>query len=318
MTQEHIIEFLKANPSLSLKSLDREAGIPEGTLSRAMTGKRNLNQDHIDKLEPILQKYGFVMTLPSRVTCIVNLKGGVAKTTTTANLGACLAALGLKVLLVDFDPQGNLSSHFGFGFANQNIYHALKGSIALPIEHVKDNLDLVPADIELSKGLDEFNDLDSKFFLQQVLKSVRSKYDYILVDVGPGQGALLTNALVATDDVIIPVEPEAFTYKGIDMLLDTINATRKRVNKGLKVRGILFTRFDARLSVHKVYVEEIRDHYSFMHIFEQVIPLNTAIKEAQRFEQDILEYKPESNVAQEYMSLAKTLSEVVKKEEIYG
>jgi chromosome partitioning protein len=321
MTQEAILDFLSKNPSLSLKSLEREANIPEGTIYRASSGKRDFNEAHIAKLEPVLRKYGFRFLTPCRAICFVNLKGGVAKTTSVVNISAALARLGKKVLVVDFDSQGNASSSFGFHFADVNVYHFLKDiqkgnkkEGVLPIHTIKENLDLLPSDIELSSGIDEFNGMEAKFLLRKALAPLKRKYDFILIDVGPGQGALLQNALIASDEVIIPVEPEPYTYKGMNMLLDIIETTKNLVNDELSIRGILYTKFDARLSVHKAYIEEISRRYGYLNVFDIAIHLNTDIKKSQHKAVDIFEYSPDSNVALQYMQAAKLIA--FKKQEV--
>lgn len=308
LTNEKTIRFLKRNKALSMKTLEEESGLSHGLLNKVLKGDRSLNDSHLEKLRPVLQKYGYTEDLKNcRVISLVNQKGGVAKSTTAANLGAALALEGCRVLMIDLDAQANLTAHFGFDNMDENIYSALKGQAEDPIVEVRENLHLLPADIDLSAGEKEFNDLSSNFLLKKLIEPLREHYEYILIDCGPALGSLMTNALIASDQIIIPVSPEAFPVKGLKYLFASIDSVREEVNTNLRVNGILFTMYDGRLVVHKQNIEAIVQNFGYLGIYDTKIRLNVALKEAAQSGMDIFEYDKNSTGAKDYLNFANEL-----------
>lgn len=321
LTNELVIDFLATNKALTLKTLESEAGLGNGILHKVLKGNYRLNDEHLQRLLPVLKKYGFAEPSSTcRVFSFVNQKGGVAKTTSSAYFGTGLNKLGKRVLLVDFDPQMNLSATFGHDENEKdNIYKALKNDSAPPVINIREGLDLIPSDIELASGELEFYHAKHNLKLKNMLARLKPYYDFIIIDTGPSLGALMINSLVAADRVMVPVMPEKLAVRGLELLLETINEIAENSNPSLRIQGIFFTMVDMRLAMHKYYMEVIGTVFSHYNVYKSFIPTNTALKEAQHEEVDIFDYNPESKGAQGYMSLVKEVLGVSKKkEEING
>ncbi|BDD11581.1 hypothetical protein FUAX_40130 (plasmid) [Fulvitalea axinellae] len=309
ITNEKVKAFLRKNKALSLKSLELESGLSQGLLTKVLNGERSLNDQHLEKIRPVMLKYGYV-SAPSdcKVISVVNQKGGVGKTTTVANLGSALTRKGFSVLVIDLDAQANLTAHFGYHDVDENIYTALKGLTDWPILKTEEGPDLVPSDIDLSSGEKEFNDLSSNFLLKKFVEPIRENYDYILIDCGPSLGSLMTNALISSDRVMITIQPEAFSIKGLNALISTIDSVRDEVNQNLRIEGILFTMYDGRLSLHKQNIDAIRQDLGYLGVYDRAIRLNVALKEAAQAGMDIFAYDHKSSGAEDYLELANEVS----------
>jgi chromosome partitioning protein len=218
-------------------------------------------------------------------TCIVfaNQKGGVGKTTSTVNVGAYLAESGNKVLLVDFDPQGNLSSSVGADRAKPDIYALLTDQAALEAvtqnTGVK-NLSIIPASINLTGATIELIDQkEREFFLKKVLQPARAKYDFILIDCPPSLGVLTVNGLTAADQVIIPLQTEYFALEGLTQLVQSIKLIQKTTNPALDIGGIIFTMYDSRTKLAQDVVQEVIGYFG-NRVFKTIIPRNVRLSEA--------------------------------------
>ncbi|MFC1512080.1 ParA family protein, partial [Candidatus Latescibacterota bacterium] len=238
----------------------------------------------------------------------INQKGGVGKTTTTLNVGAGLAKLDKKVLLIDFDPQSNLTDGMGIDEEKLkfSIYDLLKGKAELNniIIH-KNNISILPSQILLTRAENEFKDLPRRdFMLDNVLKKIRD-FDYILIDCPPSLGFFTINALTAASDVYIPLQPEYFALKGIRKLLDVINYVKKERNSELIVKGIIGTRFNSSKKHHKEVLNKIQKNLGDKLYY--IIRENISLAEASSYGQSIFEYKPKSHGAEDYMSLSKEI-----------
>ncbi|MFV0516223.1 MAG: ParA family protein [Aminipila sp.] len=245
----------------------------------------------------------------SKILAIINHKGGVGKTTTTINLGASLALKGFKILVVDLDPQTNLTQSFGKeSLERRNIYNAFVDIVkenknSLPIENVKENLDIVPASLDLSASeIELVNEPGKEFLLKELLKPIEKNYDYIIVDCPPSLGLLTINALTAASDVIVPVQAEYLALKGMMKLLYSIEKVKLRLNKDLSFSGIIITQYDGRVNLHKTAEEQILS--SFDNVFKTRIRNNIALAEAQSNQIDIFEHAPKSPGADDYLSLS--------------
>ncbi len=239
----------------------------------------------------------------SKIIAIANHKGGVGKTTSVANIGAALARKGKRVLLIDLDAQQNLTFSFlrDDGEIDASVYDALKGDTALPIIHVKENLDLTPSSIDLARAeLDLSGRIAREYILKNLLADVEKEYDYILLDCPPSLGIITYNALVAATDLYITLTAEALPYKGLTMLEEVVGEL-KALNRGLEISGVFVTRYNNR-NINNIVVEQIKMRYGSK-VFSTKIRENIAVAEAPLEGVDIFTYAPDSNGAKDYEAL---------------
>jgi len=249
----------------------------------------------------------------SRVIAIANQKGGVGKTTTAINLGASLAVAERRTLIVDMDPQANASSGLGLdrGTASPNIYDVLvrkhpieksmRKGIHFPfLDLVPSTRDLVGAEIEMV-GM-----LSRETVLRKALASVRSQYDFVLVDCPPSLGLLTLNTLTAADSVLIPIQCEFYALEGLSQLLNTVRLVQRALNPALQIEGVLLTMFDRRLNLSKQVAEDAREYFGSK-VFRTAIPRNVRLAEAPSFGEPIVLYDVLSAGAQSYLSLAREM-----------
>lgn len=245
-----------------------------------------------------------------RKIAFTNQKGGVGKTTTTINTGAGLSNLGYKVLLVDMDPQANLtfSLKLHSNRIDKNIYHVLKDGVSVSDAIMKHNsFDILPSSIELSGAEMELVNVPAReMLLKDALDEVDDKYDFVLLDCPPNLGILTLNAFTASDELIIVLQSEYLALHGLSKLMDVIQIVQKRLNKNLKVEGILCTLYDNRKNLNREVVGHIRDYFGSK-VFNTVIRDNVALAEAPSHHKTIFEYDSDSNGAKDYQMLAKEI-----------
>lgn len=250
----------------------------------------------------------------AKIIAIVNQKGGTGKTTTAINLGAALALLSRKVLLVDFDPQGNATSGLGVRLKNgeYGIYEVLTQgreiSGAIKKTHLK-NLDILPSTESLAGGNVEFVDLENReFLLRLALKSIENQYDYILIDCPPSLGILTINGLCAARDVLVPVQCEYYALEGLSQLLKTINLVWKNMQPELHILGVVLTMHHSRIKLSNEVISEVRKNFPYR-VFKTVIPRNVRLAEAPSFGKSIFDYEKNSSGAKAYWNLAQEIIE---------
>lgn len=247
----------------------------------------------------------------AKIYVFVNQKGGVGKTTSVVNLGAYLAEAGKKVLLVDFDSQGNMSSGVGLSKEKPTIYELLADMVsadkAIKPTPVK-NLFAIPASIDLSGAAIELVDQkDREYYLKNVLEPLRSQYDYILIDCPPSLGILTLNGLAAADAVLIPMQCEYFALEGISLLLQTVKKVQKTINPNLIIGGIFFTMYDSRTRLAHDVVTQVKSYFKDS-VFNTIIPRNVRLSEAPSHGIPISMYDTSCLGARSYKQLA---SEVI-------
>ena len=245
-----------------------------------------------------------------KAIAIFNQKGGVGKTTTNINLGACLARLGKRILLVDVDPQGNTTS--GIGLVKRELEETVYDAMIMDHYDVRDaivrtdvpNLDILPASIDLAGAEIELVNLRNRENrLRSALQKVREQYDYIFIDCPPSLGLLTINALTAADGVLIPIQCEYYALEGVSQLMSTIELVRRSMNPNLQVTGVLLSMFDGRTNLALQVVQEVKK-YLGRKVFSTVIPKNVRLAEAPSYGLSILDYDPSSKGARAYLALA--------------
>jgi len=249
-----------------------------------------------------------------RIIAIANQKGGVGKTTTAINLSACLAEKGQKVLAIDMDPQGNMSSGLGLDkdSIDKTIYDMIIGEndVEEVIDHgTIDNLDILPSNVDLSAVEIELIDVDNKeFVVRDAIQKIRDNYDYIIIDCPPSLSLLTINAMTTADSVLVPIQCEYYALEGLSQLIHTVELVKERLNSILEIEGVVFTMYDARTNLSLQVVENVKDNLQ-QNIYKTIIPRNIRLAEAPSYGTPINQYDPKSAGAESYMRLAEEVIE---------
>ena len=252
-----------------------------------------------------------------RIIAIANQKGGVGKTTTAINLSASLASLGKKVLAIDMDPQGNMSSGLGVdkNEVEKTVYDLIIGNIGIEeciYEEVIENLDVLPSNIDLSAAEIELIGVDNKeYILRDEVNKVKEKYDFIIIDCPPALSMLTINAMTTSDSVLVPIQCEYYALEGLSQLIHTIELVQERLNPELEIEGVVFTMYDARTNLSLQVVENVKENLDTT-IYKTIIPRNVRLAEAPSHGKPINIYDSKSTGAESYRLLAQ---EVIDRED---
>ena len=252
-----------------------------------------------------------------RIIAIANQKGGVGKTTTAINLSACLAEKGQKVLAIDMDPQGNMTSGLGVDKdeAKKTIYDMIIGQAGIEEviqKDVMENLDILPTNIDLSAAEIELIGVENKeFIVQKEVHKIRDRYDFVVIDCPPSLSMLTINAMTTADSVLVPIQCEYYALEGLSQLIHTVELVKERLNPVLEIEGVVFTMYDARTNLSLQVVENVKDNLE-QNIYKTIIPRNIRLAEAPSYGMPINKYDPKSAGAESYMRLA---DEVIHKGE---
>jgi len=256
------------------------------------------------------------VTLMGRIIAVANQKGGVGKTTTAINLSSCLATKGQKVLAIDMDPQGNMTS--GLSVEKDEVEYTVYDLLIDEVDveqvicrEVFENLDVLPTNIDLSGAEIELLDADNKqFILRDKISKIRDNYDFVIIDCPPSLSMLTINALTTADTVLVPIQCEYYALEGLSQLMKTIELVQTRLNETLEMEGVVFTMYDARTNLSLQVVENVKDNLDEK-IYKTIIPRNIRLAEAPSHGLPINHYDPRSTGSESYMMLA---DEVIHRE----
>ena len=249
-----------------------------------------------------------------KTIAVTNQKGGVGKTTTAVNVAAGIAKLGYKVLLIDTDPQGNATS--GVGVDKRSVKYSAYSIIVDDIKakdailHTEfENLDVIPSSIELAAAELELADMEHREArLKSTLATVKSEYDYILIDCPPSLGLITTNALCAADTILVPIQPEYYALEGLSQLIATVRLVKRKYNPYLEIEGVLLTMYDGRLNLTQQVVQEVKKFFP-KKVFSSVIPRGVRLSEAPSFGMPIMYFDKSCKGSLAYMELSREIVE---------
>lgn len=248
----------------------------------------------------------------SKVISLLNHKGGVGKTTSTINIGAGLVKLGKRVLVLDLDPQANLTLSLGVPRQKITIYEALRGEGELAPYTIKENFDVIPSTLDLSGAeMELINEAGREFILRELFEPFQTEYDYILIDCPPSLGLLTLNALTSSNHVIIPLQTQFLALQGLTKIKQVVDKVRFRLNKKLTILGVVATMYDKRKVLNRDVVDTIHKYFG-KKVFNTLIRDNVSLAEAPAARQDIFSYSSRSSGAKDYLALAQEIIDRVE------
>ena len=253
-----------------------------------------------------------------RIIAIANQKGGVGKTTTAINLSSSLASMGKKVLSLDMDPQGNMTSGLGLDkdSVEKTVYDIIIGECGTDEviqKEVLENLDILPSNIDLSAAEIELIGIEDKeYIIRNAIEGIKDQYDYIIIDCPPSLSMLTINAMTTADSVLVPIQCEYYALEGLSQLIHTVELVKDRLNDRLEIEGVVFTMYDARTNLSLQVVENVKDNLQ-QNIYKTIIPRNIRLAEAPSYGMPINKYDPKSSGCDSYMRLAE---EVMNRDEV--
>ncbi len=255
------------------------------------------------------------MTTMAHIISLLNHKGGVGKTTSAINIGAALVELDQKVLLIDLDPQANLTLSLGMPRHPVTIYEALRGESSMVPYNVKPGLDAVISTLDLSGAeMELINEAGREFLLRELLDPLVDDYDYIIIDCPPSLGLLTLNALTSSRYVLIPLQTEFLAMQGLAKIKQVIQKVKLRLNRDLEIAGVIATMFDGRKILNRDVVETIRKYFGSL-VFDTYVRENVSLAEAPAQRKDIFEYSPKSAGAEDYLALSQEIMERISAHE---
>ena len=250
-----------------------------------------------------------------KAIAIFNQKGGVGKTTTNINLGACLALKGKKILILDMDPQGNTTS--GIGIQKKTLDYTVYDILidddfntdAAILETAVSGLDIIPASVDLAGAEIELVQVEGRERrLRRAIDKVRDRYDFIFIDCPPSLGLLTINALTAVESVLIPIQCEFYALEGVSQLVNTVELVRSSLNPTLEIEGVVLSMFDGRTNLSVQVVQEAKKYFGAK-VYSTIIPRNVRLAEAPSYGMPIIQYDPKSKGAEAYVEFAKEFLE---------
>ncbi|BDD07095.1 ParA family protein [Aureibacter tunicatorum] len=299
ITNEDIVNFFNENDAISISVIEKKADLPHSTLSKAIKGNRKLNKEHIRKVLPVIKQIGFDKeAYLCRTLAVVNNKGGVSKTTTVHALGVRLAELGFKVLIVDLDNQSNLTANCGI---EDSSFHILSPGVK-PL-NIKENLDLIPCNMELDELQEELaGEYDQWTRVRSILRPYKEVYDFIIIDTAPSLGLFTGNAVIASDEIIIPTQAQRNSVEGLNKVFRLVENIGEKFERKPKISGILVSQYQ-NTSVQKMYHEILEEKYEDL-LFKANIPLLTVVQQAVAMNVSIFEFDSKNQAVKAYIELA--------------